>query len=113
MELNDLVRQIGENGFSSVFGSTAEERAAHVAGWSDAYKLRVAFEVGKREMLTQEIRDVLGMGPPPPPIVDNIYDDLDNDKKEDDDDERADGDAEEEDEEEDEPKIPEVDGTVV
>ena len=79
---------------------------------------QVAFEIGKREMLTQEIRDILGMGPPPEPIVDNIYEDLDDDddKAADKADERMDGDGDDDDE----PQIDEEDsdmeedkGTVV
>jgi hypothetical protein len=69
MALNELVRKIGTEGLPSIFGSSAAEHAAAIAGWSESYKLDVAFEVRKRELLTQELRDILGMGPPPPPIV--------------------------------------------
>jgi len=93
-ELNDMVRRIAERGVSGEFGATAAERAAAVAGWSDEYKRTVGFEVGKRSYLTDppllsdELRDILGMGPRPPPIVDDLTEELAaRDKDDDDDDE--------------------------
>ena len=75
----------------------AAERSAHVAGWSEAYKLRVAFEVGKRELLSQELRDILGMGEAPEPIVDDLSEEMAAGG--------GDDDGDEEEEEVDEPKI--------
>ena len=72
MELNELVRRIGEEGVNKVFGSTTDEHKAYVASWSDGYKLDVAFEVGKRELLTPELRIILGMGPAPEPLTDDL-----------------------------------------
>ena len=70
MILDELVRQIRERGISSVFGATVEERAAHVADWSHAFKLTVAFQVGSGGLLSDDLRDelqvIMGVCPPPP-----------------------------------------------
>ena len=69
IELNELVRKIGTEGLPAVFGPTPQEAFACVAGWSQEYKTSVAFETAKRELLSSELRFILGMPPPPPPIV--------------------------------------------
>jgi hypothetical protein len=76
IEMNELVRKIGTEGIDAVFGATEADRTAAVASWSDDFKLAMAFETGKRDLLSNELRDIFGMPAPPPPIVDDLTEEL-------------------------------------
>ena len=79
-------------------GGAALGPPAEMARWSDALRTRVGFECLKRELLTPQMREDLGMGPEPPPIED---DDLEEDLKSKEE-EEAEGAADDDDESEDE-----------
>ena len=101
--LIDLVKKIDDAKGVSALGATAEEQQATVAGWDADWKRSVVFECGKRNLLNDGMRALLGLGDPLPPLTDDLDefhidddDDGEGDKPEDDDDDvNEDEDAEE------------------
>lgn len=77
---------------------------ATIARWPAPFKEKIGFECLKRELLTDELRGYLGMGPAPPPIEDDLSDltSAASDDKEEEEEES------EESEDEDEPAIEEL-----
>jgi len=55
-------------------GAKALGPPATIARWPAPFKDRIGFECFKRDLLTNELRGHLGMGPPPPPIEDDLDD---------------------------------------
>lgn len=72
VKLIDEIRQKEGGGGVRALGEEAAIQRAVVESWSDEWRMAVAFECGKRDLLGDEMRELLKMGPALPPLTDDL-----------------------------------------